>query len=58
VTYDVTAALNAIGICVFLADIYVEVGPVPGGCSDQHPITLCCRRCGQISSENVAFILK
>ena len=25
VTYDVTAALNAIGICVFLADIYVEV---------------------------------
>ena len=24
VTYDVTAALNAIGICVFMADIYVE----------------------------------
>ena len=23
-TYDVTAALNAIGICVFMADIYVE----------------------------------
>ena len=27
VTYDVTAALNAIGVCVFMADVYVEMDP-------------------------------
>ena len=41
VTYDVTAALNAIGICVFLADIYVEVSPVPRGTDLRHKSSEC-----------------
>ncbi|CAL8469360.1 g8901 [Coccomyxa elongata] len=34
VTYDVTAALNAMGLCVFMADVYMEA---PSGDGDQRP---------------------
>lgn len=34
VTYDVTAALNAMQLCVFMADVYIES---PGGAGEQRP---------------------
>ena len=39
-TYDVTAALNAIGICVFMADIYVEPPEEMGPGVERRPLEL------------------